>query len=141
MTRARAIILLVLAVLAAAFVALRYVNDFSRVKRIAVGDTPLQLGTLNKVVLRNPSSSQVEFRMRCHQKLGDGRPLFSQVVVVPARASVEFDVNPEYAGREPPPMIANKGCEATWRDPFGKERSAWEIRWEYGQRTHKSLSR
>jgi hypothetical protein len=37
-------------------------------------------------------------------------------------------------------MIADKSCEATWRGPFGIACRAWSVRWEYGQRTRKSIT-
>jgi surfeit locus 1 family protein len=133
------VVALGLVVLAAALLVLHYVNEFSRLKRVEIGNTPSGPSMLAKVVFRNDSSSKIEFPLRCHYKArSSGKALFSDVVVLPPNGSVELDVNPEHAGRIPA-MVANKSCEAIWRGPFGIERSAWWVSWEHGKPSSKSI--
>jgi hypothetical protein len=76
--------------------------------------------------------------LRCHFKVrSDGKELFAKAISLPPNGSVEFDVNPDLAGRELPRMIANKACEAIWQGPFGIKRSAWWLSWEYGRPARK----
>jgi hypothetical protein len=134
MTKAKTVAVIGLVLLVPAFLIVRYMNDFSRLKRVEIGSTPVQPGAISKLVFTNKASSKVEFVLRCHFKVrSGGPPLFSQVVVLPPNGSVEFDVNPDLAGRELPRIIANKSCEAVWRGPFGIERSAWWVSWQYGK--------
>jgi hypothetical protein len=141
MTKAKTFTALVLILLVGLSVLLHYRNDFARLQRVEIEGTPVEPGTLGKIVLRNTSSSRIEFPLRCYFKQGsDGKPLFSEVVVLRPHDSVEFDLNPEHAGRELPRMVANKACEATWRGPFGMVHSAWWVRWEFRKPPRKSLS-
>jgi hypothetical protein len=124
--------------LAAMLLVFRYVNDFSRLKRVEVGNTPIQPGTISKIVFTNNQSSKVEFMLRCHFKVrSDGKALFAEAISLPPNGSVEFDVNPDLADRELPRMIANKACEAIWQGPFGIKRSAWWVSWEFGRPARK----
>ena len=127
------------AVLIAAFIVTRYMNDFSRVRRVEIVDIPAQEGGLGKVLLSNNQSSKVEFALHCYFKVrSDGKALFTESISIPPKGSVEFDVNPELVGKELPRIIANKACEAIWQGPFGIKRSAWWLSWQYRRPTHKA---
>lgn len=134
MTKLKTVAVIGLILLAPTFLIVRYMNDFSRLKRVEIGSTPVQLGAISKVVFTNNLSSKVEFVLRCYfNARSEGKVLLSNIIVLPPNASVEFDVNPELSGRNLPRMIANKSCKAVWRGPFGIERSAWWVRWQYGR--------
>jgi hypothetical protein len=139
MTQAKTVAVVGLLLLVPAILIVRYMNDFSRLKDVEVGSTPVQPGTISKLVFTNKRSSKVDFVLRCHFKVrSGGAPLFSGVVVLPPNATVEFDVNPDLAGRALPGIIANKSCEAVWQGPFGIERSAWWVSWQYGKPAYKT---
>ncbi|MFC5499303.1 SURF1 family cytochrome oxidase biogenesis protein [Caenimonas terrae] len=135
---AKVLAVLGIAAVAAASMVVRYQNEFSRLQQVEVGSTPLQPGSLGQLVFRNDSASRIAMLLHCHDKVrAGGKPLFSGAVVLPPNASVQFDVNPEYAGRVPP-IIREKSCEAVWRGPFGIERSAWWVTWRPMQSAHKT---
>jgi hypothetical protein len=139
MTKTKIIAVLGFVLLVAVFFVVRYSSEFSRIKRVDVGSTPLQPDSIGKVVFSNRDGSKVNFVLRCFHKVrAEGKPLFSEVVSLPPNGSVEFDVNPELADRELPRMVANKSCEAVWRGPFGIERSAWWVNWQYGRPAYKT---
>jgi len=134
MTRKTYFALLAIGVSIAVFIVVRAMIDFSRVKRVEIGTTALQPGTISKVVLKNNQSSQVDFILHCYFKVrSDGRPLFSEKVSLPPEGSAQFDVHPDLAGKELPRIVANRACEAVWQGPLGIKRSAWWFAWEYGK--------
>jgi hypothetical protein len=138
MTKTKTLTLFGLVVSVVAFVIALHIKDFSRLKKVEIGNTPIQLGTLSKIVFTNNQSSKVDFLLRCHFKVrSDGKALFSENVSLAPKSSVEFDVNPGLPVGELPRMIANKSCEAVWRGPFGIERSAWWVSWQYGRPAYK----
>jgi hypothetical protein len=138
MSKSRNLAIVALLVLTAAFFAVRYMNDFSRLKKVEIGNTPFQPGTISQVVLTNNQSSKVDVMLHCYFKVrSGGNALFSQAVHLPATGRAEFDVNPELAGRELPRIVANKACEAIWQGPFGIKLSAWWLVWEYGRPAYK----
>lgn len=140
MTKTKIFTALALLVLAAVFTALHYRTAFYRVQRVQVEGTSTQQSLSTKLLLRNNSSGKIEFPLHCYGKIRPGeKPLFSQVVVLQPKASLEFDVYPELAGREMPRMIADRACEAVWQGPFGIERGAWQVRWQ-GRSVHKTIS-
>lgn len=115
-------------------------NDFARVQNAEIGNTPIERGTLSRVVITNNSAQKIAFKLRCDYKVQPRGEQFSRFVVLQPRASVEVDVHPELDGLELPRIIPSKACEATWHGPFGIACRAWSARWEYGKRTHKGIS-
>ncbi len=113
-------------------------KDFSRVKQVEIANTPIEPGTISKVLFTNTASKKVDFIVNCHFKVrADGKPLFVGNISLPPNGSLEFDVNPELSGRELPRIIASKACEGVWQGPFGMKRSVWWVSWEYGRPAHK----
>jgi hypothetical protein len=138
MTKSKTLLLTSIILMVVGFFTLRYMRDFTRVKNIEVGSTPFEPGIASKVVFTNTSSSKVEFLVECYGKIkAGGNPIFTTTISMPPKQSIEFDVNPELAGRELPRIIGNKGCEALWRGPFQIKRSAWWLHWEYSKPTYK----
>ena len=138
MSKTKTLSLLGILLLTIALFAARYMKDIARVQGVEAGNTPLQLGTIQKLVFTNNQSSKVQCMLYCHFKVrSDGKALFSETVTIQPNSSIEFDVNPELSGRELPGIIANKACEAIWHGPFGLKRSAWWVTWEYGQPARK----
>ncbi|HEY8358275.1 MAG TPA: SURF1 family cytochrome oxidase biogenesis protein, partial [Ramlibacter sp.] len=134
-------VVLVVAAGAAALVVRHSMNDFARVADVKIGNTPIAPGTLGRIVFRNDSSQRVRLPLSCWYKASDAdagvKPLFSQVLLLPPKASVEFDPNPEHAD-ELPVIVRGKACEATWNGPFGIVRSAWWVDWTYRKPSRQS---
>lgn len=131
----------VLAALAAVVVALigiRYNNQFKRISQVEIGSTPIQLGTINRVVFTNKTSSKIDFLLRCYVNTHEeGRIFPMEKMVLLPNESREFDVHPEFSPGNLPPMIANMTCTGIWQGPFGIERKAWRAHWQYGRPTAK----
>jgi len=138
MTKTKIFALVGMSLLIPALFVIRYINEFSRIKTVEIGNTPIELGTVSKVVLTNTQTKKAEFVLQCYFKVrSDGKPLFIQRVSIPPNGSIDFDVNPELLGKELPRMIAHKACEAIWQGPFGIERSAWWVSWQYSKPARK----
>lgn len=134
MNRRAATILLVLLAALAAVLAFRWNQQFKRVEQVGVGTTPIQLGTLSRMTLTNPSSSPVALELRCHMNTHEeGRAAPAEKLVLQAQETREFDVYPEHAAGNLPPAIANKTCTALWHGPFGWELRAWRVMWQYAR--------
>ncbi len=138
MPKTKTFVIFGIAVLTAATVIFRYMNDFSRLKKVEIGTTPIALGTISNVVLTNNQSSKVDFTLHCYPKVrSGGKEYFAENIHIPPNGSVEFNANPELSGLELPRMIPNKACEAVWHGPLGIRRSAWWLSWQYFKAPHK----
>ena len=135
--RAATFLLVLMAVLAAVL-GFRWNQQFKRVERVVVGATPVELGTLNRMTLTNPSSSRVEFELRCFigPREGGAAAPAEKLVLLPQETR-EFQVYPEHADGNLPRILPNKNCAAVWKGPFGWERLAWRAIWQYSKPPYK----
>lgn len=140
MNRRAATILLVLLAALAAVLGFRWNQQFKRVQQIVVGTTPIQLGTLNRMTLTNPSSSPVQLELRCNVGPREVSPAAPGVkLVLQPQETSEFQVYPEHAQGQLPAILPNKACTALWHGPLGWDRRAWQVQWEYARQPHKQL--
>lgn len=137
-TQRPAAVLLVLLAAVAAVLGIRWNQQFKRLAQVDVGATPVQLGTLNRMTLTNPSSSRVEFELRCYIGLhGRGAAAPVERLVLMPQERREFQVYPEHASGDLPRMLPNKNCAAVWQGPFGWEHLAWRAIWQYSKPPYK----
>jgi hypothetical protein len=116
----------------------RYARQFKRVQAVEVGTTPLQLGTISRIVLTNNSTSKVEFLFRCYNNTHEeGRTFPSKTIALAPSETRDFDVYPELQPTNLPTAIGNRTCTAVWKGPFGYERRAWRAHWQYFRATAK----
>lgn len=140
MSRRATIALLIALAVLAAVLGFRWQQQFKRLQQVAIGTTPIQLGTISRMTLSNPSSSKVEWELRCYVNTHEqGQPAPAERLTLLPQETREFDLYPEHAADKLPVAIANKTCTALWRGPFGWERRAWRVMWQYARPPSKQL--
>jgi hypothetical protein len=134
-----AFLLIPFVVLAAA--AAFFNQQFSRVKQVEVGNTALQLGVVNRIVLTNKASGKAEFLLRCYlNSHEEGMASLVVTIKLAPNESQEVDVYPDLSPGNLPRAIANKTCVAFWKGPLGIQRRAWRANWQYFRATWKSAA-